>query len=73
MELQPMKRTGSARRNSMEYSFLDDQDTIDGNLQQEMNDFEEPLRESPIRSTVLDAAFNFTNSIVGAGIIGIQI
>jgi sodium-coupled neutral amino acid transporter 11 len=55
------------KRNSLEYSFLDDDESIMEEL--ELEEFEE--REEPIRSTVMDATFNFTNSIVGAGIIGL--
>jgi sodium-coupled neutral amino acid transporter 11 len=55
------------KRNSLEYSFLEDDESLPEELELEV--FEE--REEPIRSTVMDATFNFTNSIVGAGIIGL--
>jgi sodium-coupled neutral amino acid transporter 11 len=47
------------QRNSTDYSLLDE-------------DVEEiEMEPISIRSTIMDASFNFTNSIVGAGIIGL--
>lgn len=68
-----------AKKTPLEESFLnsdDDRDYLLQDLNIEMEEiypdgnFHESHEPVP-RSTILDAAFNFTNSIVGAGIIGI--